>query len=105
MSQYHIYENLNQNSKHTYPYLIDVQTTLLSDIETRIVIPVALKSKFGKGIIKNLNPIIIINKKEYVVITQQISGIPSNQLGSSICNCLSTRQAILSAIDFLITGI
>ena len=51
-----MYENLNPNSKQAYPYLIDVQTTLLTDLETRIVIPVALKSKFGKGIIKNLNP-------------------------------------------------
>jgi len=105
MSQYHIYENLNPNSKQAYPYLIDVQTTLLTDLETRIVIPVVLKSKFDKGIIKNLNPIIIINKKEYVIITQQISGIPSKQLGSSICDCLASRQEILSAIDFLITGI
>ncbi len=105
MSQYHIYENLNQNSKQTYPYLIDVQTTLLSDLETRIVIPVSLKSKFGKGIIKNLNPIISINKKEYVIITQQIAGIPIKQLGSSVCDCLSSRHEILSAIDFLITGI
>jgi toxin CcdB len=100
-----MYENLNPNSRQTYPYLIDVQTTLLTDLETRVVIPVALKSKFGKGIIKNLNPIITINKKEYVIITQQISGIPSRQLGSSVCDCLSLRQEILSAIDFLITGI
>lgn len=105
MSQYHMYENLNPNSRQTYPYLIDVQTTLLTDLETRVVIPVALKSKFGKGIMKNLNPIITINKKEYVIITQQISGIPSRQLGSSVCDCLSLRQEILSAIDFLITGI
>ena len=105
MSQYHMYENLNPNSRQTYPYLIDVQTTLLTDLETRVVIPVALKSKVGKGIIKNLNPIITINKKEYVIITQQISGIPSRQLGSSVCDCLSLRQEILSAIDFLITGI
>lgn len=105
MSQYHMYENLNPNSRQTYPYLIDVQTTLLTDLETRVVIPVALKSKFGKGIIKHLNPIITINKKEYVIITQQISGIPSRQLGSYVCDCLSLRQDILSAIDFLITGI
>ena len=105
MAQYQIYENLNPNSKHTYPYLIDVQTTLLTDLETRIVIPVVLKSKFGKGIITNLNPIIVINKKEYVIITQQISGIPSKQLGSSICDCITSRQEILAAIDFLITGI
>ena len=105
MAQYQIYENLNPNSKHTYPFLIDVQTTLLTDLETRIVIPVVLKNKFSKGIIKNLNPIIVINKKEYVIITQQISGIPSKQLGSSICDCLTSRQEILAAIDFLITGI
>jgi toxin CcdB len=105
MSQYHIYENLNPTSKQTYQYLIDVQTTLLTDLETRIVIPVALKSKFGKGIIKNLNPLITINKKDYVIITQQISAIPINQLGSAVCDCLSSRQEILAAIDFLITGI
>lgn len=39
MSQYHVYENLNEKSKKKYPYLIDVQSTLLSDLETKIVIP------------------------------------------------------------------
>ena len=105
MSQYHIYENLNEKSKNIYPYLIDVQSTLLIDLETRIVIPLANKDKFGKGIIKNLNPIINIKKKEYIVLTQQMAGVPISQIGSSICECLSNRQEILSAIDFLITGI
>ena len=105
MAQYHVYENLNSSSKKTYPYLVDVQTTLLSDLETRIVIPLAKKGKFENGIIKNLNPIIKINSKEYVLITQQMAGIPNKQIGSSICDCLSFRQEVLSAIDFLITGI
>lgn len=105
MSQYHVYENMNEKSKKIYPYLIDVQSTLLSDLETKIVIPLAVKEKFGKGIIKNLNPIIIIKKKEYILLTQQMAGIPINQIGSPICECLSERNEILSAIDFLITGI
>ena len=105
MSQYHVYENLNEKSKKMYPYLIDVQSTLLSDLESRIVIPVILKEKIGKGIIKNLNPKIIIKKKEYILLTQQMAGIPISQIGSSICDCLSERNEILSAIDFLITGI
>lgn len=105
MSQYHVYENLNEKSKKIYPYLIDVQTTLLADLETRIVIPLANKDKFGKGIIKNLNPIISIKKKEYILLTQQMAGVPLSQIGSSICECLSNQHEILSAIDFLITGI
>jgi len=105
MAQYHVYENLNQNSKKTYPYLIDVQATILNDLETRIVIPLATKEKFEKELIRNLNPILVIKKKEYVLITQQMAGIPSKQIGSPICECLSERQEILSAIDFLITGI
>jgi len=105
MAQYHVYENLNQNSKKTYPYLVDVQSTILSDLESRIVIPLAIKEKFEKELIRNLNPIIVIKKKEYVLITQQMAGIPSKQIGSPICECLSDRQEILSAIDFLITGI
>jgi toxin CcdB len=105
MPQYHIYENLNEKSKMIYPYLIDVQSTLLNDLETRIVIPLALKDKIGKGIIRNLNPVIIIKNKEYILLTQQLAGIPLTQLGSSICECLAERHEILSAIDFLITGI
>lgn len=105
MSQFHIYENLNPVSKKIYPYLIDVQTTLLSDLKTKIVIPLAKKEKFEKGIIKNLNPIIIINKSLYVVLTQQMAGISTNFIGAGVCDCLSSRQDIIAAIDFLITGI
>jgi toxin CcdB len=105
MSQYHVYENMNEKSKKLYPYLVDVQSTLLSDIKTRMVIPLMHKDKIGKGIIRNLNPIITIKKKDYVLLTQQMAGIPKSQLGSSVCDCLVERHDILSAIDFLITGI
>lgn len=105
MSQYHVYENLNEKSKKLYPYVIDVQSTLLSDLVTRMVIPLMSKDKFGKGIIKNVNPVLTIKKKEYVLLTQQMAGIPNSQIGSSVCDCLEERHEILSAIDFLITGI
>lgn len=105
MAQYHIYENLNQNSKKIYPYLVDVQASILTDLETRIVIPLIVKEKFGKEVISNLNPVITIKRKQYILITQQMAGIPNKQIGALICECLSERQAILFAIDFLITGI
>lgn len=50
-------------------------------------------------------PVISIKKKEYILLTQQMAGVPVSQIGSSVCECVSNRQEILSAIDFLITGI
>ena len=105
MAQFSLYQNLNPVSKSIYPYLLDVQSTLLSSLETRLVIPVSTKKRFEKEIIKNLNPIIRIENKEYVVITQQMAAIQNKSIGASVCDCLSSRQDIISAIDFLITGI
>jgi toxin CcdB len=105
MAHFHIYENLNPASQKIYPYLIDVQSPLLSDLESRVVIPLVKKDKIEKGIIRNLNPIVSIKKTKYVVLTQQLAGIPNRYIGSSVCDCLSARQEITSAIDFLITGI
>jgi toxin CcdB len=105
MAQYSIYQNINPVSKKVYPYLLDVQSMLLNTLDTKLVIPLINKKEYETAIIKNLNPVIKIDKKEYVVITQQMAAIKNNSIGSLVCDCLNKRQEILSAIDFLITGI
>jgi len=105
MSQYSVYQNANPVSKKNYPFLIDVQSTLLNTLETRLVIPLVSKKGFQPQIIKNLNPIITIERKEYVLLTQQMAVVKKQSIGSFVCDCLAQRQEILAAIDFLITGI
>jgi len=104
MTNFNIYKNNNMVSKKEYPYLVDVQSSLLSSLETRLVIPVALATNFSNKIIKNLNPIILIHNKSYVVLTQQMAAVPIKYIGDLVCEGNSTRLEILSAIDFLITG-
>ncbi len=104
MSQFSIYNNQNQLSKKNYPYLISVQTSLLDDLETRLVIPITPKQIYSGKPIKELNPIIELKGKEYLVLTQQMASIRKNELGSFVCDISLCRQAILSSIDFLITG-
>lgn len=104
MAQFTVYQNLNSSSKKTYPFLIDVQSPLLSTLETRLVIPVSLKLNFEEKTISNLNPIIQINNEIFLVLTQQMAAIPIKNLGFPVCDCSTMRQEIISAIDFLITG-
>ena len=104
MAQYSIYQNRNENTKKIYPYLIDVQTALLDSLETKLVIPLSLKKNFENKLIKNLNPIMIINGKEYILLTQQLAAIPNQFIGEVITNISVNKQEILASIDFLITG-
>jgi len=104
MPQFDIHTNTNPYSKKQYPYLIDVQSNILDQLETRLVIPLILKSNFGHNIIKYLTPILTINNQEYIVLTPQIAAINKKILGKTIDNCINYRTDIVSSVDFLITG-
>jgi toxin CcdB len=104
MSQYSIYFNTNSSTKSIYPYILDVQSPLLDSLETRLVIPLSLKSKFNDKSMKNLTPILSINGSEYLVLTPQMAAIQKKHLGAFVVECATNRNEILSSIDFLITG-
>ena len=83
--------------------MINVQSSILSDLNSRLVIPV-IKKELLKEKIKILNPEITINNEAWIVLTQQMSSISLSILGEEIEDVEMDRSTILSAIDFLITG-
>jgi len=88
-----------------YPYLLDVQSELLSGLDTRLVIPLMKKEEIRNAIIKNLNPIARVGGLEYVVVTQQMAAVPKVVVGEKVDHSEFSRTDVLTAIDFLITGI
>jgi toxin CcdB len=102
MTGFQLYQSSSIINKN-YSYLLDVQSPLLEDLKTRLVIPLIKKSDQTLAI-KILNPIIVINKIEYIVLTQQMAAVPNNYLGNHMKEIEIDRTEILSAIDFLITG-
>ncbi len=105
MNNFTLYHNRNHNTKKIYPYVLNIQTSLLSDLSTRLVIPLSLMENFENRIIKNLNPIIKIKAKEYLVLTQQMASIPLSAIGDELLDVKIDRNEILAAIDFIVTGI
>jgi len=49
MAQFDVYTNLNPVTKRTIPYLLDIQTDLLNNLTTRVVIPLYSVSAMGKA--------------------------------------------------------
>jgi toxin CcdB len=104
MAQYVAYENLNKDSRKLYPYLLDIQSNLLEDLETTTVIPLTKIQTVTKKFTK-LTPIVEVHGTKHLAMTQQIAGLDRTLLGKPVDDLSMYRFAIVDAIDFIISGI
>lgn len=105
MSQFDVYINPSKKSREAYPYIIDIQNALISDITTRIVIPLGKFNHFRNEQMDGLTPLIKYKDEQYVLLTPQIASMPSKLLKDPVGTVMSLRDEIIAAIDFAITGI
>lgn len=105
MAQFAVYKNKNPTTRNTYPFLIDIQSNLLDDLRTTVVIPLSPLSAIGGEPISRLCPIVEIQDKKYVVLTQQLAGVDRKILGPKIADLTKYRSDLIAAIDFVISGI
>jgi toxin CcdB len=104
MAQFDVFLNINSQTKKYIPYLLDIQADLLSDLATRIVVPLADSKQFDKTM-KYLHPHFIIENKQVVMITTEMAGVPTKILGNKIVSLTNYRQDIINALDFIFTGV
>ncbi len=105
MPQFSVHKNKNPKTRSTYPYLVDVQSDLLSDLGTRVVVPLIKRTASSKKPIKNLTPVVRVEGHEYMMMVPQLAGIATSELGAPVANVVQHRGDVVAALDFLITGI
>lgn len=105
MGQFCVYKNSNSATRSQYPYLLDIQSDLLSGLRTTIVIPLK-PSKIADAIsLSRLNPTFILNGESFTAMTQDIAGIDRKQLGAKAHDLSAHRSEIIAAVDFVLSGI
>jgi len=105
MGQFCAYKNPNPATRVQYPYLLDIQSDLLSELRTTVVVPLTPSKLAAPMSLTRLNPTIDIDGKNFTVMTQEIAGIDRNQLGAQAYNLSSYRSEIIAALDFVLSGI
>jgi toxin CcdB len=86
------------------PFLIDVQADLLSDLETRVVVPLVREGAFGRRA-SRLHPLFTIEGEQVVMATHLLAAVRRGTLGSALASLLDQRDVIIAAIDVLWTGV
>jgi toxin CcdB len=105
MAQFDVYANTNKKSQDTFPFIVDVQNPLINGLTTRLVIPMTKTDNLRNLALGKLTPSIAYNKQNYLLLSPQLTSLPSELLKNPIGTIKEHRDAIVSAIDFAITGI
>lgn len=101
MAQFDIY----RTDLELAPLLLEVQSNLLSGLDTKVVIPLIENKNSTPEQLAKLHPIISIEGTEYIIRTAELAAVPKSLLTNPITNIEEQyRQKIIDALDFLILG-
>lgn len=84
-------------------YLLDVQSDLLSGLNTRMVVPLLPKSEAPLPA-ERLNPEFEIEDTKVIMATQYMAAVPGSELKLAICNVAGQQHEISTALDMLFLG-
>lgn len=105
MSQFDVYKNPSKNTQQAFPFILDIQHEHISDLGTRIVLPLGRLKYFQNESLGKLTPVIEYEGEELLLLTPQIASMPTSKLKIPVGTLEHFRTEILAALDFAITGI
>ncbi len=100
--QYVVYRNKGNSA--AYPYLLDVQSDIIGELHTRMVIPLYPLTKFTVDPVLRLTPVLNIEGEEYLIMTHEMASVRQSQLGAEVADVRHHRQRVKDALDFLLDG-
>ncbi|MEK6748113.1 MAG: CcdB family protein [Pseudomonadota bacterium] len=104
MAQFSVYQNINPTTRNAFPLLLDVQADLLSDLRSRVVVP--LRPLNAQSIpLTRLTPVFEILGARYLMLTPQLAGVALSALGAEAGSLRDHRTEIVAALDMLVVGI
>ena len=87
------------------PLVVDVQANILSDLSTRVVVPLVELARVKREPLPRLKPVINIHGTQYVFQATEIAPVPASALRKCVANIEAEyRTEITAALDFLFQG-
>jgi toxin CcdB len=84
-------------------FLVDVQADLLSDLRTRLVVPLRPITEITKPMTR-LNPIFKIGNVLFAFMPQQMAAIPLNELKERLGSLADHHNEMVTALDMVLQG-
>lgn len=84
--------------------VVVLQSDLLDQLQTRVVAPLVPASAVAR-VMQSLNPTVMVGEEPYVVMPQLAATLTLSEMGEKIGSLAAMRDALVRAMDALLSGI
>ena len=105
MAQFSVHQNKNKATQARYPLLLNIQNDLLATMQTCVVVPLTKVETMTHSPFSKLTPILSVQEQDYCMMTPQLAGIHKRELGAEVEVLTAYQHDIISAVDFLLSGV
>jgi toxin CcdB len=105
MAQFDVYANPNPRSNDTVPYVVDVQSSLLDALPTRLVMPLSRVGVMPQGMPQRLVPVFSVAGEKLALHAHQSAGIDARLLKKRVASIRQHAGEIRDALDAVVSGI
>jgi toxin CcdB len=103
--QYDVYANPSPRMRDQYPYVVDIQSDLLSALPTRMVMPLAITRVNSSDVPLQLSPLLVVNGKRLMLIPFEAAPLDKRHLKTRVTSLRENASAIVAAMDAVMSGI
>ncbi len=105
MAQFDVYRNPVAASREAIPYLVDVQSDLLSGISTRLTFPLANPAVLPSAGPPSLCPAVQINGQLLRVLPHLAAAFRAKDLGKSVASVAGQASELIGGMDAVLSGV
>jgi toxin CcdB len=103
--QFDVYLNPSPKMRDRYPYIVDIQSDLLSGLATRMVMPLAISALSSDEVPRRLCPSIVVKGQMHLLVPFEAAPLDKRFLKRRIASIRECASDIVSAADAVMSGI
>ena len=103
--QFDVFDNPSPRMRDVYPYVVDVQSDLLSALATRMVVPLAITTLAAKDLPRRLCPVLTVNGQSLMLVPFEAAPLDKRLLRTEVTSVRDRSHEIIAAMDSVLSGI
>lgn len=100
--QFDVFANPNSDEVAYRPFLVVLQSDLISDLRATIVSPLVRRRDMTGA--QRLNPLVTVGGEEFWLATHELFALDRRILRKKVASLAECRNQIIAALDMLFTG-
>jgi len=103
--QYDVYDNPSPRMRDQYPYVVDMQSNLLSSLATRLVAPLAVTTLLPHSVPPRLCPMLLVEGKSLMLVAFEAAPLERRLLKNKVASVKERASDIVAAMDAVMSGV